>query len=204
MRANADNAEDAARARRFGAQGIGLCRTEHMFLGERRELVERLILADTDAEREQALGALLPLQKADFIELFEAMDGLPVTIRLLDPPLHEFLPDITELSVRVALAESRKDANENDLRLLQAVHKLHEQNPMLGLRGVRLGLVIPGLFAMQVRAIAEAAAAPQGRQGRPAGRDHDPAGRHRPGAGDRPGRGRPRSSPRSRRRPAPR
>lgn len=158
VRANADNAEDAARARRFGAQGIGLCRTEHMFLGERRELVERLILADTDDERHQALGALLPLQKADFIELFEAMDGLPVTVRLLDPPLHEFLPDITELSVRVALAEAREDANENDLRLLQAVHKLHESNPMLGLRGVRLGLVVPGLFAMQVRAIAEAAA----------------------------------------------
>ncbi|MGN5634458.1 pyruvate, phosphate dikinase [Streptomyces sp. AC154] len=158
VRANADNAEDALRARRFGAQGIGLCRTEHMFLGERREMVEKLILADTDQERETALEQLLPLQKADFIELFEAMDGLPVTVRLLDPPLHEFLPDITELSVRVALAESRKDANENDLRLLQAVHKLHEQNPMLGLRGVRLGLVIPGLFAMQVRAIAEAAA----------------------------------------------
>jgi pyruvate,orthophosphate dikinase len=158
VRANADNAEDAARARRFGAQGIGLCRTEHMFLGERRELVERLILADTDGEREDALKALLPLQRADFVELFEAMDGLPVTVRLLDPPLHEFLPDITELSVRVALAEARKDANENDLRLLQAVHKLHEQNPMLGLRGVRLGLVVPGLFAMQVRAIAEAAA----------------------------------------------
>ncbi|WP_069811517.1 pyruvate, phosphate dikinase [Streptomyces sp. TP-A0874] len=158
VRTNADTAEDAARARRFGAQGIGLCRTEHMFLGERREMVERLILADTDSEREDALGGLLPLQRADFVELFEAMDGLPVTVRLLDPPLHEFLPDITELSVRVALAESRKDANENDLRLLQAVHKLHEQNPMLGLRGVRLGLVIPGLFAMQVRAIAEAAA----------------------------------------------
>ncbi|MBT2505053.1 MULTISPECIES: pyruvate, phosphate dikinase [Streptomyces] len=167
VRANADNAEDALRARRFGAQGIGLCRTEHMFLGERRELVERLILADTDDEREQALGALLPLQKADFIELFESMDGLPVTVRLLDPPLHEFLPDITELSVRVALAESRKDANENDLRLLQAVHKLHEQNPMLGLRGVRLGLVIPGLFAMQVRAIAEAAAHRKNAKGDP-------------------------------------
>ncbi|QDQ11442.1 pyruvate, phosphate dikinase [Streptomyces spectabilis] len=158
VRANADNAEDALRARRFGAQGIGLCRTEHMFLGERREMVEKLILADTEGEREEALKALLPQQKQDFVELFEAMDGLPVTVRLLDPPLHEFLPDITELSVRVALAESRKDANENDLRLLQAVHKLHEQNPMLGLRGVRLGLVIPGLFAMQVRAIAEAAA----------------------------------------------
>ncbi|MCX4634267.1 pyruvate, phosphate dikinase [Streptomyces platensis] len=158
VRANADNAEDAARARRFGAQGIGLCRTEHMFLGERREMVERLILADTETDRDAALSQLLPLQKADFIELFESMDGLPVTVRLLDPPLHEFLPDITELSVRVALAEARKDANENDLRLLQAVHKLHEQNPMLGLRGVRLGLVIPGLFAMQVRAIAEASA----------------------------------------------
>ncbi|MFF1922707.1 pyruvate, phosphate dikinase [Streptomyces sp. NPDC058221] len=167
VRANADNAEDALRARRFGAQGIGLCRTEHMFLGERREMVEKLILADTDQERETALDALLPLQKADFIELFEAMDGLPVTVRLLDPPLHEFLPDITELSVRVALAESRKDANENDLRLLQAVHKLHEQNPMLGLRGVRLGLVIPGLFAMQVRAIAEAAAERKNAKGDP-------------------------------------
>ncbi|MFD0023756.1 pyruvate, phosphate dikinase [Streptomyces sp. NPDC058382] len=167
VRANADNAEDALRARRFGAQGIGLCRTEHMFLGERREMVEKLILADTDQERETALEGLLPLQKADFIELFEAMDGLPVTVRLLDPPLHEFLPDITELSVRVALAESRKDANENDLRLLQAVHKLHEQNPMLGLRGVRLGLVIPGLFAMQVRAIAEAAAERKNAKGDP-------------------------------------
>ncbi|MFE9633040.1 pyruvate, phosphate dikinase [Streptomyces sp. NPDC006463] len=167
VRANADNAEDALRARRFGAQGIGLCRTEHMFLGERREMVERLILADTDGEREEALSALLPLQKKDFVELFEAMDGLPVTVRLLDPPLHEFLPDITELSVRVALAESRKDANENDLRLLQAVHKLHEQNPMLGLRGVRLGLVIPGLFAMQVRAIAEAAAERKNAKGDP-------------------------------------
>jgi pyruvate,orthophosphate dikinase len=158
VRANADNAEDAARARRFGAQGIGLCRTEHMFLGDRRELVERLILADHDDERASALDALLPLQRQDFIDLFEAMDGLPVTVRLLDPPLHEFLPDITDLSVRVALAESRKEPHENDLRLLQAVHRLHEQNPMLGLRGVRLGLVIPGLFTMQVRAIAEAAA----------------------------------------------
>ncbi|MEV7091118.1 pyruvate, phosphate dikinase [Streptomyces sp. NPDC093085] len=167
VRANADNAEDALRARRFGAQGIGLCRTEHMFLGERRGMVEKLILADTEEEREEALGALLPLQKKDFIELFEAMDGLPVTVRLLDPPLHEFLPDITELSVRVALAEARKDHNENDLRLLQAVHKLHEQNPMLGLRGVRLGLVIPGLFAMQVRAIAEAAAERKNAKGDP-------------------------------------
>lgn len=167
VRANADNAEDALRARRFGAQGIGLCRTEHMFLGERREMVEKLILADTEGEREAALRELLPLQKKDFVELFEAMDGLPVTIRLLDPPLHEFLPDITELSVRVALAESRQEPHENDLRLLQAVHRLHEQNPMLGLRGVRLGLVIPGLFTMQVRAIAEAAAERKAAKGDP-------------------------------------
>ncbi|MDN3288600.1 pyruvate, phosphate dikinase [Streptomyces thermocarboxydus] len=167
VRANADNAEDALRARRFGAQGIGLCRTEHMFLGDRRELVERLILADTEEEREESLKALLPLQKKDFVELFEAMDGLPVTIRLLDPPLHEFLPDITELSVRVALAESRQEPHENELRLLQAVHRLHEQNPMLGLRGVRLGLVIPGLFTMQVRAIAEAAAERKNAKGDP-------------------------------------
>ncbi|MET9454490.1 pyruvate, phosphate dikinase [Streptomyces canus] len=167
VRANADNAEDAMRARRFGAQGIGLCRTEHMFLGDRRELVERLILADTEAEREESLKALLPLQKQDFVELFSAMDGLPVTVRLLDPPLHEFLPDITELSVRVALAESRQEPHENELRLLQAVHRLHEQNPMLGLRGVRLGLVIPGLFTMQVRAIAEAAAERKNAKGDP-------------------------------------
>ncbi|MEU8586928.1 pyruvate, phosphate dikinase [Streptomyces sp. NPDC048664] len=167
VRANADNAEDALRARRFGAQGIGLCRTEHMFLGDRREMVERLILADTQTEREESLKELLPLQKQDFVELFEAMDGLPVTVRLLDPPLHEFLPDITELSVRVALAESRQEPHENELRLLQAVHRLHEQNPMLGLRGVRLGLVIPGLFTMQVRAIAEAAAERKAAKGDP-------------------------------------
>ena len=158
VRTNADNAEDAERARRFGAQGIGLCRTEHMFLGERHALVEALILADTDEEQSDELAELLPLQRKDFIEIFEAMDGLPVTIRLLDPPLHEFLPDITELSVRVAVAEARGEKREGDLRLLQAVHKLHEQNPMLGLRGVRLGVVIPGLFAMQSRAILEAAA----------------------------------------------
>ncbi|MFC7546018.1 pyruvate, phosphate dikinase [Plantactinospora sp. GCM10030261] len=158
VRANADTPEDAERARRFGAQGIGLCRTEHMFLGERRQFVERLILADSDEEREQALAALLPLQREDFLGIFTAMDGLPVTVRLLDPPLHEFLPDITELSVRVAVAEARGERHENELRLLQAVHRLHEQNPMLGLRGVRLGIVVPGLFAMQVRAIIEAAA----------------------------------------------
>ena len=158
VRTNADNKEDGERARRFGAQGIGLCRTEHMFLGDRRPMIEQLILSDTDDDREKHLAELLPLQRQDFVELFESMDGLPVTIRLLDPPLHEFLPDITELSVRVAVAESRGEAREGDLRMLQAVKTLHEQNPMLGLRGVRLGLVIPGLFEMQSRAILEAAA----------------------------------------------
>ncbi|MGO9295971.1 MAG: putative PEP-binding protein, partial [Streptosporangiaceae bacterium] len=156
VRANSDTGEDSARAVRFGAEGIGLTRTEHMFLGERRQLVERLILATDDAERQAALDALEPLQRGDFVEIFEAMDGLPVTIRLIDPPLHEFLPDLTELSVKVALAGD--SATETDRKLLEAVRRLHEQNPMLGLRGVRLGLVIPGLFAMQVRAIAHAAA----------------------------------------------
>jgi pyruvate,orthophosphate dikinase len=142
----------------MGAQGIGLCRTEHMFLGERRTLVETLILAQDDDEQAGKLAELLPLQREDFVGILEAMDGLPVTIRLLDPPLHEFLPDITELSVRVAVAEARGEKREGDLRMLQAVHRLHEQNPMLGLRGVRLGVVIPGLFEMQARAILEAAA----------------------------------------------
>jgi pyruvate,orthophosphate dikinase len=154
VRANADNADDAARARRFGGQGIGLCRTEHMFLGERRQYVEDLILAETKDDRRAALDALEPLQKQDFKEIFEAMDGLPVTIRLIDPPLHEFLPDLTDLTVKVATG----DGSDDDERLLEAVQRLHEQNPMLGLRGVRLGVVIPGLFAMQMRAIAEAAA----------------------------------------------
>jgi pyruvate, orthophosphate dikinase len=155
VRTNADNGEDSARAVRFGAQGIGLCRTEHMFLGERRQLVERLILAENDAARQDALDALEPLQRGDFVEIFEAMDGLPTTIRLLDPPLHEFLPDLTELSVKIALAGD--NATDQDRKLLEAVRRLHEQNPMLGLRGVRLGLVIPGLYQMQVRAIAHAA-----------------------------------------------
>ena len=155
--ANADNGPDCARARRFGAGGVGLVRTEHMFLGERRQLVEDLILAGTDdAARRAALDALEPLQRGDFVAILKAMDGLPVTIRLIDPPLHEFLPDYTELSVKVALAGD--GATAKDLRLLEAVRRLHEQNPMLGLRGVRLGLVIPGLFDMQVRAIAHAAA----------------------------------------------
>jgi pyruvate, orthophosphate dikinase len=158
VRANSDNGEDSARAVRFGAQGIGLTRTEHMFLGERRQLVERLILAEDDAARDAALAELEPLQRGDFVEILEAMDGLPVTIRLLDPPLHEFLPDLTELSVKVALADQAGGATEQDHQLLAAVRRLHEQNPMLGLRGVRLGLVIPGLYEMQVRAIAHAAA----------------------------------------------
>ncbi|MET9550141.1 pyruvate, phosphate dikinase [Streptomyces sp. NPDC006627] len=160
VRANADTPEDAVRARRFGAQGIGLCRTEHMFLGERRKLVEEMILARTDTQRERALAALLPLQRQDFTGILEAMDGLPVTIRLLDPPLHEFLPDRTELAVRLAAAEARGGGlpDAHDVELLAAVNRMHEENPMLGLRGVRLGLVIPGLVAMQVRAIGEAVA----------------------------------------------
>ncbi|SOF03220.1 pyruvate phosphate dikinase [Streptomyces sp. OV198] len=151
VRANADTPEDAARARRYGAEGIGLCRTEHMFLGERRSLVESMILADDETGRRAALDALLPLQRADFAGILAAMDGLPVTIRLIDPPLHEFLPDRTELAVRVATHPTA-----HDRRLLAAVERMHESNPMLGLRGVRLGLVVPGLVEMQVRAIAEA------------------------------------------------
>jgi pyruvate,orthophosphate dikinase len=159
VRTNADTEEDAARARRFGAEGIGLCRTEHMFLGERRAFVERLILAEGEDEQRAALDALLPLQRDDFVGIFGAMDGLPVTVRLIDPPLHEFLPDLTELSVKIAVAEAKNEpVSDKDRTLLEAVRRLHEQNPMLGLRGVRLGLVIPGLFALQVRAIAEAAA----------------------------------------------
>src|SRR6202044_2589676 len=151
--ANADTGDDCARARRFGARGVGLVRTEHMFLGERCRLVERLILADDDQARQSALDALEPLQRGDFVDILKAMDGLPVVIRLIDPPLHEFLPDLTDLSVKVAVAGD--EATEQDRKLLDAVRRLHEQNPMLGLRGVRLGLVIPGLFNMQVRAIAQ-------------------------------------------------
>ncbi|GIG21087.1 pyruvate, phosphate dikinase [Cellulomonas chitinilytica] len=166
VRTNADTAEDARRARDRGAQGVGLCRTEHQFLGERRTYVERLVLADDDASRQAALDALLPLQREDFVALLDAMDGLPTTIRLIDPPLHEFLPDRTELAVRVATA---KEPDPQDVALLAAVERMHEQNPMLGLRGVRLGLVLPGLFAVQVRAVAEATV-----QLRAAGRDPRP------------------------------
>lgn len=143
VRANADTPSDAARARRFGAEGIGLCRTEHMFLGERRVLIERLILAETDRERQAVLDELLPLQRNDFVQILEAMDGLPVIVRLLDPPLHEFLPPLEALA--------------GEPKLLAAAKRMHEQNPMLGLRGVRLGLIIPQLYAMQTRAVAEAA-----------------------------------------------
>ena len=167
VHANADTEDDARRARTWGAEGIGLCRTEHMFLGDRRVLIERLILAQEDAERQAALDALLPLQRADFIEILREMDGLPTTIRLIDPPLHEFLPDLTELSVKVALAADARRRGETtvsdedferDTLLLAAVQRMHEANPMLGLRGVRLGIVVPGLFALQIRAVAEAAA----------------------------------------------
>jgi pyruvate,orthophosphate dikinase len=158
--ANADTPEDAARARRYGARGIGLCRTEHMFLGARRRLVEDMILARTDAERNAALAALLPLQREDFTRILAAMDGLPVTIRLLDPPLHEFLPDHTESAVRIARAHALGQQPEpRDLRLHEAGELLHEENPMLGLRGVRLALAIPGLVATQVRAVGEAVVA---------------------------------------------
>ena len=161
VRANADTPRDAEHARRFGAEGIGLCRTEHMFLGARRPIVERLILAETPADRATALAELLPLQRDDFRGILRAMDGLPVIVRLLDPPLHEFLPDLTELSVRVA---SRRHGigdppHGDDRRLLDAVRRMHESNPMLGLRGVRLGITVPGLYATQVRALAEAATA---------------------------------------------
>ena len=158
VHANADTPDDAARSRRFGAQGIGLCRTEHMFLGERKALVETLILAESVDEQEKALSELLPSQRDDFTEILEAMDGLPVTIRLIDPPLHEFLPDYTDLAVEVALHDERGKSDTREHKLLEAVKRLHEENPMLGLRGVRLGIVIPGLFAMQARAILEAAA----------------------------------------------
>jgi pyruvate,orthophosphate dikinase len=159
VRANADTGEDGARARRLGAEGVGLCRTEHQFLGDRRKLIERLILAQRPDEIKAALDALLPLQRQDFIELFTAMDSLHTTVRLIDPPLHEFLPNLTELSVAIARGEAAgQEISEVQRELLTAVERSHEANPMLGLRGVRLGLTVPGLFGLQVRAIAEATA----------------------------------------------
>ena len=160
VRANADTPDQAENARARGAEGIGLCRTEHMFLGEERVgAVRQMIFAETAEEEQAAYDVLLPLQRNDFVGIFRAMSGLPVTVRLLDPPLHEFLPNQVDLAVEVALGEARGEDVSDDKRVLQKVNELHEANPMLGLRGVRLGIVKPGLYAMQVRAICEAAAA---------------------------------------------
>jgi pyruvate,orthophosphate dikinase len=162
--ANADNGPDAANARRLGAEGIGLCRTEHMFLGdERLPIVRRMILAGDEAQEEAALEELRAAQKADFEEILEAMDGLPVTVRLLDPPLHEFLPDVEELEIKKALGELTAEESE----LLAAARAWQEVNPMLGTRGVRLGVLKPGLYAMQVRALMEAAVARAAAGGHP-------------------------------------
>jgi pyruvate,orthophosphate dikinase len=169
--ANADYARDAERARRFGAEGIGLCRTEHMFFeAERLPIVQSMILARSPEERAQHLAKLLPVQRADFEALFRAMDGLPVTIRLIDPPLHEFLPSHDELQRAIAGIEVRLELKDGDAaalgselrdkrKVLERVEALREQNPMLGLRGVRLGIHMPELVRMQMRAIAEAACA---------------------------------------------
>jgi pyruvate,orthophosphate dikinase len=151
VRANADTPEDAAKAREFGAQGIGLCRTEHMFMAEDRlPVVREMIMASGEDERRRALDRLLPLQQADFEGIFEAMAGLPVTIRLLDPPLHEFLPSIEEAT---------------DEKMRERIRALQEANPMLGTRGCRLGLMFPEIYEMQVRAIVRAALAVQERTG---------------------------------------
>ena len=163
--ANADTPDDALRARANGARGIGLCRTEHMFLGaDRVGLVQDLILAKDDEERTRAVEALLPLQRSDFTEMFRVMDGLPVVIRLIDPPLHEFLPEHDEV-LREVLELEHEAAGSDELRekqaLLDSIEDLQEENPMLGLRGVRLGIRLPELIRMQVRAIFEAACAVQ-------------------------------------------
>ncbi|SIS97407.1 pyruvate, phosphate dikinase [Alicyclobacillus vulcanalis] len=162
VRANADTPEDAKRAREFGAEGIGLCRTEHMFLSpDRVPLVQRMILATTSSERQEALAKLLPLQVSDFTAIFEAMDGLPVTIRLLDPPLHEFLPREDELEERLEALRA-KGAPEDEIaqteQLLRQARYLREANPMMGLRGSRLGIVYPEIYDMQMEAIMTAAA----------------------------------------------
>jgi pyruvate,orthophosphate dikinase len=154
VRANADNGPDAANARRHGAEGIGLCRTEHMFLGDDRlPIVRRMILASSPEEEESALEELRLAQREDFEAILEAMDGLPVTVRLLDPPLHEFLPDLEELAIK----EATTGLTPEEQRLYAAAKAWHEFNPMLGTRGVRLGVIKPGLYAMQVRALMEAA-----------------------------------------------
>jgi pyruvate,orthophosphate dikinase len=154
VRANADTGEDAANARRLGAEGIGLCRTEHMFLApDRLPVVRRMILASTPDEEAAALDELRRVQTEDFVDILEAMDGLPVTVRLLDPPLHEFLPRIDELEIKQATV----GLSEEETHLLAAARSWAEFNPMLGTRGVRLGVVKPGLYAMQVRALMDAA-----------------------------------------------
>jgi len=164
VRANADTGPDAANARQFGAEGIGLCRTEHMFLGEDRlPVVRRMILADTPEEEAAALEELRQVQKADFEEILEAMDGLPVTVRLLDPPLHEFLPRTDELMVK----EATTGLTPEEQDLFSAAKSWEEANPMLGTRGVRLGVIKPGLYAMQVRALMEAAAERVAKKGKP-------------------------------------
>ncbi|MGC8470960.1 MAG: pyruvate, phosphate dikinase, partial [Acidimicrobiales bacterium] len=154
VRANADNGEDAANARRLGAEGIGLCRTEHMFFGEDRlPVVRRMILAEGEEEEREALEQLREVQREDFLEILEAMDGLPVTVRLLDPPLHEFLPSTEELAIK----EATTGLTDEEHKLYRAAKSWQEANPMLGTRGVRLGVMKPGLYAMQVRALMEAA-----------------------------------------------
>ncbi len=152
VRANADLPNDAEAARRFGAEGIGLCRTEHMFLGDRLHLIQKFILAENEVEENTVLQELGALQRSDFVGIFTVMDGLPVTVRLLDPPLHEFLPDIEELAIQ----EARGELDAAGQKLYQAARAHHESNPMLGTRGVRLGVLKPNLYRTQVRAIFEA------------------------------------------------
>ena len=159
VRANADTPLDSKRAIAFGAEGIGLCRTEHMFLGERRPLVERAILSAPESdERQAAFNELEKLQKQDFLEMLEVMDGKSMTVRLIDPPLHEFMPALIELETKVAVGKATGTLDPADEAMLVEVRRMHEQNPMLGLRGVRLGIYLPGLFALQMRALCEAAA----------------------------------------------
>ncbi len=164
VRANADTPLDSKRAIEFGAEGIGLCRTEHMFLGERRPLVERAILSAPESdERQAAFDELEKLQKQDFLEMLEVMDGKSMTVRLIDPPLHEFMPALIELETKVAVGKATGTLDPADEAMLIEVRRMHEQNPMLGLRGVRLGIYLPGLFALQMRALCEAAAQLVGR-----------------------------------------
>ena len=164
VRANADTPLDSKRAIEFGAEGIGLCRTEHMFLGERRPLVERAILSAPESEeRQAAFDELEKLQKQDFLEMLEVMDGKAMTVRLIDPPLHEFMPALIELETKVAVGKATGTLDPADEAMLVEVRRMHEQNPMLGLRGVRLGIYLPGLFALQMRALCEAAAQLVGR-----------------------------------------